>query len=155
MSASDPNLKLLTLAQAADLLGVPESTIERWIADGRLPHARLADGHVLIPQGALMASIDAIYDLRSELVALETSFAHLDESQIQAALDTNNIAEHDVVALRDQVGTWPAGTIGTGVNVYPEVALVEVSEDAPPGRTLDTFVVPLDKLELRWQSNAH
>lgn len=65
------------------------------------------------------------------------------------------LAENDVVALRGQVGAWPAGTIGTAVSVYEDAALVEVSEDTPPGRALDMLVVPFDKLELRWQARAH
>ena len=37
------------------------------------------------------------------------------------------IEEHDVVALREPIGTWPAGTTGTVVSLYEGSALVEVA----------------------------
>ena len=49
------------------------------------------------------------------------------------------ISEHDVVALREGVSDWPAGTIGTVVSVYDGVLLVEIT--GPGGRTLDTIQV--------------
>ena len=57
------------------------------------------------------------------------------------------IEENDVVVLQERVGKWPAGTKGTAVSIYDDAALVEVSEDVPPGRALDTFVVPAAQLE--------
>ena len=61
------------------------------------------------------------------------------------------IEEHDVVALREAMGTWPAGTTGTVVSLYEDAALVEVAEDDPPGSALDNLVaVPFERLELRW-----
>jgi len=61
------------------------------------------------------------------------------------------IQENDVVVLRKRVGAWPAGTKGTAISIYDDAALVEVSEDQPPGRALDTFVVPADQLEVTWR----
>jgi hypothetical protein len=61
------------------------------------------------------------------------------------------IEEHDVVALREPVGIWPAGTTGTVVSLYEDAALVEVAEDDPPGSALDNLLpVPFEQLELRW-----
>lgn len=61
------------------------------------------------------------------------------------------IEEHDVVGLREPIGTWPAGTTGTVVSLYEDAALVEVAEDDPPGSALDNLLtVPFDQLELRW-----
>ena len=61
------------------------------------------------------------------------------------------IQENDVVVLRERVGKWPAGTKGTAVSIYDDDALVEVSENVPPGRALDMFVVPADRLEVMWR----
>lgn len=57
------------------------------------------------------------------------------------------IHENDVVALRDRVGQWPAGTIGTAVSIYDGAALVEVSDDQ--GRTLELFTVANELLDLQ------
>ena len=38
------------------------------------------------------------------------------------------IEEHDVVALRVPIGSWPAGTSGTVVSLNDGAALVEVAE---------------------------
>jgi hypothetical protein len=61
------------------------------------------------------------------------------------------IEEHDVVALRTPVGTWPVGATGTVVSLYEDAALVEVAEDDPPGSALDNLLtVPFEQLELCW-----
>jgi hypothetical protein len=61
------------------------------------------------------------------------------------------IEEHDVVAMREPIGAWPAGTTGTVVSMYDDAALVEVGQDDPPESILDCLVpVPFEKLELRW-----
>jgi hypothetical protein len=61
------------------------------------------------------------------------------------------IEEHDVVALRAPVGSWPPGTTGTVVSLYADAALVEVAEDDPAGSALDNLLtVPFEQLELRW-----
>ena len=44
---------------------------------------------------------------------------------------------------------------GTAVSIYDDAALVEVSEDAPPGRALDMFVVSADQLEVTWRIADH
>jgi hypothetical protein len=61
----------------------------------------------------------------------------------------HRIEENDVVALRERVGPWRAGTIGTAVSLYADGALVEVS-DKETGEAFDMFDVPFDLLELRW-----
>jgi hypothetical protein len=58
------------------------------------------------------------------------------------------IQENDVVALRERVGGWAAGTVGTAVSIYDDAALVEVSDDVT-GEALDMFVVPAVLLEIR------
>jgi hypothetical protein len=58
------------------------------------------------------------------------------------------IQENDVVALRERVGPWPAGTVGTAISIYDEAALVEVP-DEETGEALDTFVAPAELLEIR------
>ncbi len=60
------------------------------------------------------------------------------------------IEENDVVALRERVGPWPAGTVGTAISIYDAGALVEISEDALPGEALGMIDVPFELLELRW-----
>jgi hypothetical protein len=57
------------------------------------------------------------------------------------------IAEHDVVVLREPVGTWPAGTTGAVVSAYDDTMLVEIT--GPGGRTLDTIQVPAERLDLK------
>jgi hypothetical protein len=37
----------------------------------------------------------------------------------------HDIGEDHVVVLRERIGDWPAGTIGTAVTVYVDAALVE------------------------------
>jgi hypothetical protein len=64
------------------------------------------------------------------------------------------IEENDDVALRERVGGWPAGTVGTAVSIYDDGALVEISEDQPPGEALDMIDVPFTMLELRWSSRT-
>ncbi len=54
------------------------------------------------------------------------------------------IQENDVVALRERVGAWPAGTVGTAVSIYDDAASVAISEDAPPGAVLDMVDVPFE-----------
>jgi hypothetical protein len=67
------------------------------------------------------------------------------------AVVKHDIHENDVVALRERVGGWPAGTEGTAVSIYDDAALVEVSHDET-GEALDMFVVPAELLEIRWRS---
>jgi excisionase family DNA binding protein len=52
--------KLITIAQAADALGVEDSTIRRWIRDGRLPAFRLAGRQVRIDVTAVDALLTPI-----------------------------------------------------------------------------------------------
>jgi hypothetical protein len=57
------------------------------------------------------------------------------------------ISEHSVVALREAVHGWPAGTVGTVVSDYGEVMLVEVASET--GKALEFVQVPIAKLELK------
>lgn len=58
----------------------------------------------------------------------------------------HQITEHDVVALREPVGTWPAGTSGTVVSDYGDTKLIEISDKS--GATLDLIQVPPAKLNV-------
>jgi hypothetical protein len=63
----------------------------------------------------------------------------------------HQIAEHEVVVLREQVGDWPAGTEGTAVSIYEDAVLIELSGD-PMEEPLDNLIiVPADKLEVIWR----
>ena len=67
----------------------------------------------------------------------------------------HDIAEHDVVALRAQVGDWPAGTKGTAVSIYDDAVMVELS-GMPMDEPLDNLVVfPADQLEVTWRVADH
>lgn len=67
------------------------------------------------------------------------------------AILRRDIAEHNVVALRAQVGDWPAGTAGTAVSIYENAALVEPS-DMPMDEPLDNLIVfPADELDVVWR----
>jgi len=55
------------------------------------------------------------------------------------------ISEHDIVALRESVGAWPAGTCGAVVSVYDDAVLVEIA--GPSGETLDTISVLAERLQ--------
>ncbi len=58
------------------------------------------------------------------------------------------LQENDVVMLRERVGGSAAGTTGTAISVYDDVALVEVS-DHVTGEALDMFAVPAQLLEIK------
>jgi hypothetical protein len=53
-------------------------------------------------------------------------------------------SEHDVVRLETDSGRWPAGTVGTIVELDAATALVEVADDH--GHALDFISVPQDQL---------
>jgi hypothetical protein len=57
------------------------------------------------------------------------------------------ISEHDVVILREPVGTWPAGTVGAVISAYGATMLVEIT--GPGGKTLDTIQVSADRLDAK------
>lgn len=57
------------------------------------------------------------------------------------------ISEHDVVVLREHVGTWPAGTTGSVISVYDDTLLVEITN--ADGKTLDTIQVPATQLSVK------
>lgn len=78
-----------------------------------------------------------------------------DYSDLTMATVKHTIAENDVVTLRERVGRWPAGTVGTAVSIYEDAALVEISEDGPPGRALDMLDVPIELLEVKWRISEH
>lgn len=62
------------------------------------------------------------------------------------AMVKHQIVEHDVVAFREAVRTWPPGTVGTVVSDYGDVKLVEVAN--PQGVALDFVQVPASQLDL-------
>jgi excisionase family DNA binding protein len=78
---------LLTVPQAASLLGVSDRTVRRWIKAERIPFLRLPAGEYRIPQGALLASLRGTYDLAGELQQLEEKHGHLAEDEIGSLLD--------------------------------------------------------------------
>ena len=53
-------------------------------------------------------------------------------------------SEHDVVRLEADSGRWPAGTVGTIVELDAGTALVEVADDQ--GHAIDFISVPQDQL---------
>lgn len=57
------------------------------------------------------------------------------------------ISEHDVVTLREPVGTWPTGTVGAVISTYGDIVLVEIA--GPGGKTLDTIQVAADRLDAK------
>jgi hypothetical protein len=73
---------------------------------------------------------------------------HHHYSELRMATVKHAITENDVVALRERVGGWAEGTVGTAVSIYDDAALVEVSDDVS-GEALDMFVVPAELLEIR------
>ncbi|MFZ0041578.1 MAG: hypothetical protein WAK93_09745 [Solirubrobacteraceae bacterium] len=67
----------------------------------------------------------------------------------------HDIAEHDVVALREQEGDWAPGTEGTAVSIYEDAVLVELS-DMPMEEALDNLVIwPADKVKIIWRVADH
>jgi hypothetical protein len=57
------------------------------------------------------------------------------------------ISEHDVVVLREPIGTWPAGTVGAVISVYDDTLLVEIT--GPGGKTVDTLQAQARQLEAK------
>lgn len=60
------------------------------------------------------------------------------------------IREHDIVQLRQQVGPWPAGREGMVVAEKGSLKLVEIADDQ--GATLDFIPVPADELQALWRA---
>lgn len=68
----------------------------------------------------------------------------------------HQMAGHDVVAIREPVDAWPAGTSGTVVSDYGDYGdtkLIEISDDS--GATLDLIQAPLAKLDVTWCAARH
>jgi hypothetical protein len=59
------------------------------------------------------------------------------------------IGEHDVVALREPVDDWPAGTEGTVISVFRTHRWVEVGEGQNDG--LDIVSARPEELRLIWK----
>lgn len=56
----DPNRRLLTIAEAADSVERPESTLRRWISEGRLaPAASMGKTSLFLESDVLKAEADA------------------------------------------------------------------------------------------------
>lgn len=60
------------------------------------------------------------------------------------------IGEYDVVALRNSVDGWPAGTEGTVVSMFPTHRWVEIVHD--DGEDFDIVSVRPEDLKLVWKS---
>ena len=54
--------------------------------------------------------------------------------------------ELDTVELRAASGRWPAGTVGTVLELFDSAALVEVSDER--GHAADFLTLPLDALRV-------
>jgi hypothetical protein len=61
-----------------------------------------------------------------------------------------DIGEHDVVALRNPVEGFPAGTEGAVISMFPTHRWVEV-EDESDDWGCRTISVPTEQLELVWK----
>lgn len=85
MSAPAPPRRGLTVAQAASLLNVSGTTIRRWIEAERIPFFKLASGAYRVPQGALLASLPATYDLAAGISALDEHLADMSEEDVRRA----------------------------------------------------------------------
>jgi hypothetical protein len=62
------------------------------------------------------------------------------------------IEEHDVVAFREAIGNWPAGTEGTVIHQHPDYQLVEISNEF--GEALDEIDVLPEQLRLVWSART-
>lgn len=78
---------LVTVAEAAALLGVSEGAIRGWISDGRVPYLVLPSGAYRVPQGALLAALGDVVSLGDELAQIDCRTASLTEDQVRAVLD--------------------------------------------------------------------
>lgn len=63
-------MSLLTPAQIAKLVGVPEATVREWMADGRIPFVGSPSGEAMIPLGGFQTCMSDLFDLESDLRAL-------------------------------------------------------------------------------------
>lgn len=64
---SAPNVKLITLGEAAALLQVSIHTMGTWVRAGKVPYIVLPSGSRRIPRDALLKSLGGNYDLASAL----------------------------------------------------------------------------------------
>lgn len=55
MNIPADSISLLTIAEAATIACVPQSTIRTWISRHHLASTRLSNGRVLVPERALLA----------------------------------------------------------------------------------------------------
>lgn len=84
MATTAARPQLLTVAQAASLLGVSDRTIRRWIEAEKIPYLELPSGGYRIPQGALLASLRGNYDLAAELDELDERYEGVTEEQVRS-----------------------------------------------------------------------
>jgi hypothetical protein len=47
----------------------------------------------------------------------------------ERATGVGAIEEHSIVKLRERIGNWPAGTVGTVVSDYGDAVLVEIADE--------------------------
>jgi hypothetical protein len=59
------------------------------------------------------------------------------------------IEEHDVVAFREAIGNWPAGTEGAVIHQHRGFNLIEISNEF--GEALDEIEVLPEQLRLVWK----
>ncbi|MHB8243106.1 MAG: helix-turn-helix domain-containing protein [Solirubrobacteraceae bacterium] len=86
MSAISSQPKLLSTAQAAELLNVSRRTILNWIETDKVPYLKLPGGDYRVPLAGLLASLSGTYRLDEEIRALDERFAGVSDQDVQAAL---------------------------------------------------------------------
>lgn len=82
--ASQP--KLLSTAQAAELLNVSRRTVLNWIEAGKVPYVRLPGGEYRLPLSGLLSSLSGTYRLEEEIRALDERNANLTDEDVQTAI---------------------------------------------------------------------
>lgn len=80
---------LLTVNEAASLLRVTDTTVRRWIADGKIPYLELPGGAgYRIPQLSLLASLSGNFDLAKVSQEFDDHFDGISDEDVVAALES-------------------------------------------------------------------
>jgi excisionase family DNA binding protein len=87
MPAVGAKPKLLSTAEAAELLNVNRRTILNWIEGEKVPYIKLPGGDYRIPLAGLLASLSGTYRLDEEIRELDARHAELSDQDVQAALN--------------------------------------------------------------------
>jgi hypothetical protein len=70
-------------------------------------------------------------------------------TSVKQAIHENDVVElTQPVAKTQEAGDWPAGTRGTVIAEHDQHKLIEISDDANYGATLDMVSVTEDRLKL-------